>query len=784
MKRSQAFLSFFLLIGLIYFSFFSLMPRTGAPASIPETEFSAERALVPLKEISKKPHYLGSEGHAEVRAYLVSELEKLGLKPEIQKGYVLNEKWGGMDKPINIVAKIEGTEEGKDLLVFAHYDSALVPSYGASDAGSGVVTILESLKAFQASGVTPKNDIIILFSDAEEVGLDGAKLFVREHRWAKDVAIALNFEARGSGGPSNMIVETNHGNSGLIKNFKEANPKFPVATSLMYSIYKMLPNDTDSTVLREEGDIDGFFFAFIDDHFDYHTANDNYENLDRNSLQHQGSYLLPLMHHFANADLSTNRASTDDVYFNFPFIKMVSYPFSWILPMLLLAAIIFIVLIIYGMKLGTLHPKQLLKGFVPFLLALILCGIVGFYGWKLIEWMYPQYEEIQHGFKYNGHSYVAAFVLLTSGILLMVYRRLGKNNTPANLMIAPLFFWLVINTVVYLFLKGAAFFIIPIYFGLLALWVMVRQEKPNLYLMLLLAVPAIFIFAPLVQFFPVGLGSDHVFISCIFSVLLFGLLIPVVGFYNGKRLLSILSFIVAIGFFISAHAKSDFSETRQKPNSLIYYQDKDSDKAFWVTYDDILDEWTKGYLGDQPEEASKFVSNVSGSKYGTGYSYASEAPNISVPEIMIQKNKDSVNGDMRDVSFTILPQRKVNQLSLYADSTVVFNSLSYNGKAVTADSTGKVYSKRVSNGLLRFYVTDNDSLEVNCSVPATTPLEFTVMEYSFDLLENPLFTITKRPAHTMPKPFVVTDAVVQKKTFKMSELPLTVQDSIIPPLDE
>src|SRR5690606_14608498 len=116
--------------------------------------------------------------------------------------------------------------------------------------------------------------------------------------------LTINFEARGSGGPSNMIVETNDGNSQLIKEFSRANPKYPVASSLMYSIYKMLPNDTDSTVFREDGDIDGFFFAFIDDHYDYHTANDTFENLDRNTLQHQGSYAMAMLSHFADVDLS------------------------------------------------------------------------------------------------------------------------------------------------------------------------------------------------------------------------------------------------------------------------------------------------------------------------------------------------------------------------------------------------------------------------------------------------------------------------------------------------
>jgi putative aminopeptidase FrvX len=52
-----------------------------------------------------------------------------------------------------------------------------------------------------------KNDIIILFSDAEELGLNGAALL--QPNWAKEVGLVLNFEARGTSGPSYMLMETN-----------------------------------------------------------------------------------------------------------------------------------------------------------------------------------------------------------------------------------------------------------------------------------------------------------------------------------------------------------------------------------------------------------------------------------------------------------------------------------------------------------------------------------------------------------------------------------------------
>ncbi|MDZ7612338.1 MAG: M28 family peptidase [Flavobacteriaceae bacterium] len=86
-------------------------------------------------------------------------------------------------------------------------------------------------------------------SDAEEIGLLGAEAFVNHHPWAKEIKLVLNFEARGSGGPSFMLLETNQGNKNLIREFNASKPTYPVANSLLYSIYKMLPNDTDLTAL-------------------------------------------------------------------------------------------------------------------------------------------------------------------------------------------------------------------------------------------------------------------------------------------------------------------------------------------------------------------------------------------------------------------------------------------------------------------------------------------------------------------------------------------------------
>ena len=769
MKKAFIF-SFFLLLGLIYFSFYDLMPSEGAPLSTSESEFSSERALIPLREISKAPHYIGTEENRRVRAFLIQSLEDLGLEPETQQGYVFNQRRRQMTQPVNIVAKIKGTDSTKSLLIFSHYDSALTPSFGASDAGSGVVTILESLRAYQSSGKQPKNDIVILFTDGEEVGLEGAKLFVRSHPWAKNVGLSLNFESRGSGGPSSMIVETNQGNKNLIQSFMAANPEFPVASSLLYSIYKMLPNDTDSTVLREEGDIEGLFFAFIDDHFDYHTAGDSFERLDRNTLQHQGSYLLPLLHYFSDIDLEHLKSQEDYVYTNFPFLKMIAYPFDWIMPMTLLASLLFIGLLFFGFKSGALKFKLILKGFVPYVLSLIFALLLGLYGWKFILKLYPHYQEIQHGFTYNGHAYIGLFVALTLSATFFIFHKLSMGVNIVNQFVAPLFFWLIINILLAFYLKGAAYFILPFYCALLSFGLLIRDERTGPFLLLILASPAVFLFSPLIQTFPIGLGLKMIVVSTLFTVLLFGLLFSFLGSYDFKKFLSGGFLLLTFVLFFQTHLTSDFNEDRKKPNSLIYSQDLNSEEASWLTYDAFLDDWTKSYLGESPVPVSSDSEKAGYSKYNSGYTYTSKAPFVDIPHYKAQFTQDTLIGDQRSTSFWLTPEKKAHVLRLYVDSEVSFDQLSFNGVEVSKSGSNELLFTNTKNRLLTFYVSGKDTLEVSYALSGEQKPTFTLFEYSFDLMNNPWVEMNERPKHMMPKPFVYNDA-------------LLIKQKIIPPSD-
>lgn len=781
MKRITHSISLVIILALTYLSFYSLLPKELSDLNTAETSFSTARAMKQLEVIAKEPHFVGTQAHAEVRAYIVDQLLKLGIDAQVQEGFTFDQ-WGGygnLVKPKNILARIPGTGTGKAVLLMSHYDSAPhSASYGASDAGSGVVTILESLRAYLASGATPKNDIIICITDAEELGLNGASLFVNEHPWAKDVGIALNFEARGSGGPSIMIVESNKGNANLIKGFKEAGIAYPVGTSLMYSIYKILPNNTDSTVLREDGNIDGFFFAFIDDHFDYHTSNDTTENLDKNSLEHQGSYLLPLLKYYADADLSKVKTIEDYVYFDAPIIKFMAYPFSWIWPMLILACLLFIGLIFYGKKKGKLKRAIVGKGFVVFLTSLLLCGGLLYLLWELIKVVYPSYLDMLPGFIYNGHWYIIAFVMLALSLMFGGYSKFTKPQNTPSLLIAPIAIWLLINLAVAFKLQGAAYFIIPVYFALLALYLNLSQDKPSLIVLALISAPAIFLFAPLVQFLPVGLGPNIVYVSAILVALIFGLLLPVFGYYRHKKFLALSSLLAGLFFLGIAHSKSDPAPDRQIQNSLIYYHNMDKGKAYWATYNKTMDDWTKTYLGDYPEEATQYIGNAAGSKYNTPYSYAKETAVINLPETHIQIDRDTVISGLRYTTMTITPQRVVNQIRLYTDRNINFRHLEYNGKVFEPDSTEMAYKKRRTKGILSYYIGQGDSLVFSYVVPDGVQPKFTLKEFSYNLLKNPKFKVSARPKTSMPKPFIPNDAIIVERKIDMATFLTRARDTL------
>ncbi len=764
-KNNSAVYSLLVLVAFVLGIFYFMMPQNYDETEAPLSEYSNQRALETVKSLSAKPHFVGSQNHEAVVQYLQKELQNLGLETSVQEGFTMTEK-GTLVKSKNILARLKGSANTKALLLLSHYDSAPHSfSKGASDDGSGVATIMESVRAFLHNKTPHKNDVIILFTDAEELGLNGAALFVTQHQWAKDVGLVLNFEARGSSGPSYMLMETNEGNAKMVTAFCAGKVQYPVSNSLMYSIYKMLPNDTDLTVFRESGKIQGFNFAFIDSHFNYHTVQDSYQNLDRKTLAHQGTYLFPLMSYFSNADLSDLNSTENQIYFNVPF-GFIHYSFGWILPMLLIAFGLFLLFVFIGLGKRAMRIDELIKGFVPLFGSLVTAGLVTYVGWKLLLNFYPQYQDILHGFTYNGHDYIYAFVSLTLAICFLFYHNNGKRNPEMSQLVAPLFVWLLINIGIAMKLQGAGFLIIPVMASSLMLGFFALTQKSNWVLNTILAIPALVILIPFITMFPVGLGLKILFGCSILTVLTFTLLLPIFGSFSQKGIWAGLCFLIAIGFFIKAHFASDYSNEKAKPNSLVYLLNGDTHKANWATYDVNLDEWTKLYLGEKPKAATALNSNKLYSKYGSEYTFMAEAPMRNIAKPTIEFLRDTIKGNQHLYRIRISPNRKVNRYDVFVNGTSYVNNLKANGvKSIEFKSN---ISAKTSGKLFTYYVVDNLPLEFEFSINTKDKLDLDLMESSFDLMSNPSFKMTKRKSWMIPTPFVLNDAIIIREKIKAS----------------
>ena len=764
MKIFFTFLSILIISLTVYVSFNDLIPRSEKP--LDKYDFSIENALDHLRIISKKPHYTGSEYHSVVRDYILNELKNMGLETEIQNQVVTRFCCVGTNTS-NIIGTIKGSSNGKSLVLLTHYDSRHHASFGASDAGSGVVTILEGVRSFLSKNTIPINDIHLVFTDAEEIGLLGAQAFVKNHSLVDNIGLVLNFEARGSGGPSYMLMETNGKNGVLISEFINAEPGFPAANSLMYSIYKMLPNDTDLTVFREQANINGFNFAFIGDHFDYHTSLDSFERLDRNTLIHQADYIMSMLNHFSKINLSNLDSENDYVYLNFPILKMLHYPYSWIYPLLIFSIIFFLFIIYLGLAINKLSIQGILNGILALTISLFTCLSITIILWKTISYFNPDYADILHGFTYNGYYYITAFIFLNIFCLFSIYYRFFKNSSGLDLTIMPIGFWLIINVLISIYLKGAAYFIIPVnlvLFSILLIYFSNFKRNKKMLLWTFFSVPLIYIFAPQLKMFPVGLGLDNLFITSFFLVLIFVLLLPVFSNFAFKNQIKNLTLLIAIVFFALAFLNNDYDVNSKKPNSILYYSDLDSKQSYWLSRNENLDEFTSQFFkkNESIQEASFFSSS---SKYGTPHKQSALADFIKFSSSDIQILKDTIVENKRNLQLKISPERKINKIDLTTDDPFVLNSMSVQGVEFEIEKS----EFKINPGqFLTYYLSYEDKdVTIELDFEENLSPSLNLIETSFDLFESEKFNFKPREDYMMPMPFVNTDAIVLSKKIKL-----------------
>ncbi|GAB5524932.1 MAG: hypothetical protein Roseis2KO_28040 [Roseivirga sp.] len=597
-------LIFLFIVIIAIVSFRASLPPEVIPAS-DQDSFSAERAMKYLYKVSAEPHAAGTEAHTRVRNYIVAYCEQKGLETEVQEG-INFESWStGVNAAFvkNIIATRKGTNpNGKAILVVSHYDSQ-INTAAAADDGAAVAAQMEVIDMLTQSAPL-QNDVIFLFTDSEELGLDGADYFVDHYADIERIGLILNFESRGNSGTA-YSFETTSENGWMLREFKKAVKK-PVSNSLAYEIYKLMPNGTDFTEFKRTG-ITGINSAFIDGWAYYHSPADTPDNIDQRSLQHHGDHMLGMIRHFGNMDLSDTKAS-DVIFFNPLGGWLWIYSQSLDLPLILLTALLWVVCAVKGNRQKRTQWKSVFAGSGWMLLSLVVAMLLLF-GYQQLTNMLAGADSTW--FASNKYQMGNTLIVILGLALIsfgLVFKKSLKGSYESTYLGALLISILLIIPVKLFAATGGYILYFPVlialavYLGYLFLKVDIKRGVAYALGQMIALFTPLGLWIPMAYMIFIVFGMELPFGGMLFLVFFFPFLIPAYKMVSAlhPRIVLYAGLLIAIAGQVLLLTGKGYTETTPKHTQLSYLVADSA--AYWYAPPSELDDWNAQYLDEGEEQ--------------------------------------------------------------------------------------------------------------------------------------------------------------------------------------
>jgi hypothetical protein len=721
------------IIALAALSVRALRAPEPAPATAPADQFSAERALVHVREIAGVPHVLGSPADAAVRNYLVAQLSQLGLQPQIFSSVGINARSRLIvaGRTNDIVGRLPGTASGPGILLMAHYDS-VYRAPGASDDAAGVAAILESLRALKY-GPPMQRDVIVLLTDGEEAGLLGADAFTHSHPWMKDIGLVLNFDARGDHGPS-LLFETSANNRLLIEAVARVAPH-PIGSSLFYELYKLLPNDTDLTVFRP-AKTPGLNFAFGEGLEAYHSPLDRPDRLSLASLQHHGSYALALTRYFGQLDLSVLRNSHgDDVFFDWFGNRLIAYSQSWVLPGQILVTLLLVMALGLAFRRREVRIGRFLLALLACLVVLILLVAAVAAGWWLVSLILGNRRTFSDS---PANLFILSGLMLLGACIGMLLLRFFRKRLGAQeLSLAALSLWCVISWLLTLTIPAGSYLLFwPLLLALVGTVSANLRNRPTPQWIhnFPAVVAAILLFAPVAHLLYIFLTLQMISIAACAILLDMFILISIPALESSItasrfRVSGALA-AAALACLGSGIALSGYSAEHPRPDSIVYSLNADDNTAVWISYDQTPDDWTRQFFGANSQDPHPMPNYLAGFARPLISAKASALP---LPPPLIENVEHRQEGAIHMLKLRLRSQRKAESLYLRFADDVQPVSARLAGRDVPLPKNGRFG--------LTLHAMGDEGTELELAVRTDSKLSFWVMDRSYGL-----------PIDTRPRP--------------------------------
>ncbi len=257
--------------------------------------FDRDAAVATIKTLSANDmggRRTGSAGSAKAQAYLLEliatlNVEMVGPTHEHKFKFTTESQDGVKVDHIgtNLLFRIEGTgNTGKTIVVSAHYDHLGARDgeiyNGVDDNASGVAGVMAVAEHFKEN--PPMNDVIFALFDAEEMGLQGARAFVRNiKRIDPNIAFNINFDMISRSDKNELYVAGAFHRAGLVPVIDTIAKKAPVKLLKGHDDPALGANDW--TFSSDHGPFHRagipFLYFGVEDHPYYHKPSDDFDTV-------------------------------------------------------------------------------------------------------------------------------------------------------------------------------------------------------------------------------------------------------------------------------------------------------------------------------------------------------------------------------------------------------------------------------------------------------------------------------------------------------------------------
>jgi hypothetical protein len=496
--------------------------------------------------------------------------------------------------------------------------------------------------------------------------------------------------------------------------------------------------------------------------------------IDRRSIQHNGSYALALLKHFGNLDLKTLTATQNAVYFNILPNVVVQYPEAQVLPLALVTSILFVTVVWLGFRARKLTLKGIILGAIAFLLSAMGVMILAILGWWLMRSLNPSLQVFLIG-TYQANLYHLSFVVLTIAAMMAIYTGLSRRFKVDDLAIGALAVWLLLTIASSTWLPGASYlFAIPLLCNLLAWsWIFStrNQSWSGILLLSVVIVPGIILFLPVQVYFGSWMarleGLMNAPLSTLqmfFTILLCGLMIPQVSLFTSFSSITPRSprwivpgstLLIGVILLSIATFNSGFSAAHPRPNTMSYLLDADRLQASWISSDRHLDPWKTQIMG----------ANVRQQQVEFGLSpispgFSAPGPLMNLPSLEVQRLDSSTSGSKSTLRLRLKSPRQAS--IAYIDLTTQGTIERAQIERKPLDLTPLTPKQRQALKFI-FFGLPPEGIELNLELTNSQSVQMKLEDYTWGLPAISGKAIVPRPADLMPAPGHPDYTIVRKK---------------------